>query len=143
MERYTRNQPVKYGVYVASRPPDICMVGEDGERLDGKAGASYLRLPTWSLFALAPALGGLFVFAFPALVVVALGYAAVLAVWKPAAKVANEHAYVAQMRWTPEAAYLQHDEGQEANPEADQGDALAQQVSAQRDKEDEGRKVRP
>ena len=116
MKRYTTNQPATYGLYVSARPLDVQLIGADGETLRGREGASYRRLPMWAVVALGPALGGVFVMAFPLLVIAAvLGTLATLAV----RAVTTRHAYVAQSTWQPAVSFFDaRAEGPDAAPKA-------------------------
>jgi hypothetical protein len=72
METVHSGDKVKAGVYVAVRALDVQHVGAEGETLQGKAGATYRRVPTTLLLLGGPVLGGLFVLLFPAVVAVAI-----------------------------------------------------------------------
>lgn len=115
MKRYSATQPAPYGLYISPRHFDIRFVGADGEPLEGKAGVEYRRIPTWLIVVLAPALGGMFVLAFPLLVLGAiigtLGSAVVKATGR-------RHGYVARNSWQPAAAYFDKKQGPRAEGEA-------------------------
>ncbi|PKN54520.1 MAG: hypothetical protein CVU56_26115 [Deltaproteobacteria bacterium HGW-Deltaproteobacteria-14] len=115
MKRYNANQPAPYGLYISPRHLDIRFVGADGEPLEGKAGVEYRRIPTWLIVVFGPALGGIFVLAFPLLVLGAvigtLGAAVVKAF-------GHRHGYVARSGWQPAAAYFDKKQGPHAEGEA-------------------------
>lgn len=99
-------EKAKYGVYLCGWPLDLRFVGADGEALDGRRGLTYRRIPTLLLLALAPVLGGVFVLAFPALVL-ALALAAVgRRLWRSATGLAEDKAHLVVLNWDPQAAYL-------------------------------------
>jgi len=103
MKRYASHQPATYGLYFSTRPMDLRFVGADGENLDGHEGASYRRVPMWLAVLLGPVLGGIFVIAFPLIVIGALiGTTATAAV----RALTHRHAYVARNTWQPAASYF-------------------------------------
>lgn len=115
MKRFETGQRAPYGIYVAPRAMDIRLVGADGEVLEGRRGASYVHLPTWMVVALGPALGGVFVMAFPLLVIA--GAITMLGA-VVARKVTGRHAYVARGGWAPAAAFFKGDGTEGAKAEA-------------------------
>ena len=108
MKIHSTGQRVKTGIYFSPSPLDIHIVDVDGTGLDGREGGQYRRLPAPLALALAPVAGGLFVMAFPVLVLAAIAVAATQWAREKLRAFADEHAYVVQMRWQPEAAYLRH-----------------------------------
>ncbi len=102
--RYDANSEARYGLYVSLRPLDMRFVGSTGEAIDGIEGARYVRLPTWLLMVLGPALGAAFVLAFPVFIAVAMLVAGVHALART--KVAHDHAYVARGTFEPAASYF-------------------------------------
>lgn len=106
MKTYKSGENARYGIYIAPRALDFRFVGADGERLEGKDGASYLHLPALLVILASPVLGGVFVLGFPVLVV---GFVAVMI-----AKLAGEqtralyeqHLHLSINRWEPTTAYL-------------------------------------
>ena len=106
MKTYQSGQTAEYGIYVAPKALDFRFVGADGERLEGKGSINYYRLPALLMIALSPVIGGVFVMAFPLIVV---GFVIGLTVKVAASKVkamAHEYAHLSTMRWEPTAAYL-------------------------------------
>ena len=114
MKRYSATQPAPYGLYISPRNFDIRFVGADGEPLEGKDGATYRRIPTWLVVVFGPALGGIFVLAFPLLVIAAIVGTLGAAAFKA---LSRRHGYVARGGWQPAAAYF--DKKQEARAEGD------------------------
>ncbi len=108
MKTYQNGQSAPYGVYVSFAWPDVRFVGADGESIDGVRRGRYRKVPTLLVIAAGPLLGGLFVITFPVLVI-----AATLAVLGQALAdrvrlAADRHAYVAEGRFEPAVAYLNH-----------------------------------
>jgi hypothetical protein len=117
MKTYENGQSAPYGTYATAFPPDIRFVGADGETLDALPSAKYVRLPTPLVFAITPIVGGVFVLAFPVMVLVATG----MALWMLASRLlsranatvtsrvketVDRHSYVVRQRWEPVTAYL-------------------------------------
>lgn len=132
MKRFQVGHAAPYGLYVSRRPLAVHFVGADGEALEGKPGASFVRLPTWMIAVLAPALGGAFVMLFPLLVIAAVFAAVATLVSR---KFASSHAYVTRVGWEPSAAYFKKDhtkgEAETETPAADPAlDALEAEVAA-------------
>lgn len=138
MKTWKSGQKVTYGVYVSTKPFDVRFVGADDETLDGRTGAEYRRIPTLLMVAMAPVLGGVFVMAFPAVVVllavVGLGRFA----WRQVAGVTGDTAHLAVMRWEPSTSYLKNTTETPADakpaPDAALSD-LRDEVKARRDDE--------
>ena len=74
MRTYRHGEPTRYGLYLATWPPDMRFVSADNEPLEGLEGARYLRLPTLMVALLGPVIGGLFVLLFPLIVFAAVAY---------------------------------------------------------------------
>jgi len=108
MKRYETGEAAPYGIYIARNVMDVRFNGADGEALEGRAGGRYLRLPTWLVVAVAPALGGAFVLAFPLLVIAAI--VGTLGVGAARKLGGNRHAYVARSGWQPAAAYFKQEQ---------------------------------
>ena len=138
MKTFRTGQSVAYGVYASLRAFDVRYVGADGEDLDGRAGAEYVRVPTLLMLALAPVAGGLFVIAFPALVLGLVVAAATKPAWSALASLADKRAHLAVVQWQPTAAYLRppQDEAQAESvavpTEAQQLIDLEREVAARR-----------
>lgn len=105
MKTYDSGKPAPYGIYAASLF-DICYVGADGEVLDGREGTRYVRLPTILMIALTPVLGGVFVLAFPFLVIAAVGVAVLHVAQRWLDSIVHEYSHLLKLRWEPVAAYL-------------------------------------
>ena len=106
MKLWTAGQQVPTGLYVAPKALDVRYVGSDNETLQGTENAVYLRIPTLVLLAVAPALGGIFVMAFPFLV---LGFTAMVTAtvgYKFARQAAQRLVVYASPDWAPSAAYF-------------------------------------
>ncbi|MGM0574267.1 MAG: hypothetical protein ACQEXJ_00850 [Myxococcota bacterium] len=136
MKRYQTGQSAEYGLYVTALPPDLRFVGADGEALDGRPGATYARLPMWSVVVLGPVAGGVFVLAFPLLVIGALVYGLALGAHKV---VSERFAYVARMRWQPSMAYFDEPKDDEATRREGTDDELADLEETVRARADEER----
>lgn len=107
MKRYETGEAAPYGIYIARNMVDVRFVGADGEALDGREGGRYMRLPTWAVIVVGPALGVIFVMAFPLLVIATIfGTLGVGLVRKLGGA---RHAYVARSGWQPAAAYFKQD----------------------------------
>ena len=113
MKRYETGESACYGIYLGQNLLDVRFVGADGETLEGRRGGRYLRLPTWLIVVLGPALGGAFVMAFPLLVIAAVVATLGSVVVR---KLAGRHAYVARAGWQPAAAYFKHDQAEAGAP---------------------------
>ena len=106
MKTYQSGQKVKYGIYVAPKAWDARFVGADDETLDGKDNAEYIHLPSALLLLATPIMGGVFVLAFP-LIVIGWCFGAIgLVIARGVKSLVESQAYVVQMRWEPSAAYL-------------------------------------
>jgi hypothetical protein len=77
MEAVHSGDRVKAGVYLAPSTFDVKYVGAEGETLQGKEAVAYRKVPTALLMIGGPILGGLFVVAFPLIMLGALVYALV------------------------------------------------------------------
>lgn len=125
--RYTAHSEARYGLYLSLRPLDMRFVGSTGESIDGVEGARYVRLPTWLLVFLGPALGAAFVLAFPVVIAVAMLLAGVHALART--KVAHDHAYVARGTFEPAASYFRGASDKPSAIDPELGD-LADEVQA-------------
>jgi len=149
MKTYKTGQTAPYGTYATAYPPDIRFIGADGETLEGLAKANYVRLPTPLVFVLSPVIGGIFVLAFPVLVLACAGMAAWM-LTSAAVRTANtavvdrvkaavdRHAYVVRQRWEPVTAYLDKagDDKEEApTDEERETEDLEREVTERRDAE--------
>lgn len=112
MKTYQNNENAPYGLYLSFRRPDIRFVGADGESLEGVDGATYRRLPTPLVVAAGPVLGGLFVIAFPVLIILATIVGLGRLITTRVRATADEHAYLASGRYEPSMAYLNKGEGE-------------------------------
>ncbi|TNF28484.1 MAG: hypothetical protein EP329_17805 [Deltaproteobacteria bacterium] len=108
MKRYETGETATYGIYIARNMFDVRFVGADGEALEGRKGGSYMRLPTWLVVAVGPALGGMFVMAFPLLVIATIFGTLGVGLFRKLG--GQRHAYVARSGWQPAAAYFKHDQ---------------------------------
>lgn len=106
MRTYKSGTEVGYGLYAAPKALDVRFVGCDGEILEGKPGASYFRLPIALMILASPVLGGLFVIAFPMLVVLFAAYSVIEFALNKLGVAAKANAHIAVMRWEPNASYL-------------------------------------
>jgi len=143
MKTYETNKPAPYGVYFSMKPIDVRFVGAEGETLEGPA-RSYKRLSMIAVALLGPVLGGVFVFAFPALVLLGVLYTVIKGAVAKVRTSADEAAQVASLRWAPGASYLNkiHDPnaGDAGAPRADELDGLRAEVDARRSTESQEQK---
>jgi hypothetical protein len=65
MTTFESGTAVKNGYYVDTAGFTVATIANDGDRLPGKAGARWLRVPVLAVMAAAPVIGGLFVVALP------------------------------------------------------------------------------
>lgn len=146
MRTYRTGDDVPYGFYVSPRQLDLVHTGVAGQRLEGKPGATYRRIPTWLMVLASPVFGGAFVLLFPMLVLGALLWGVGVTLGKVAKAVGRQltapAAQVGRVRWAPATVYLQDQgEAQEPNPAAVEPEAqdpladLDAQVAARREGE--------
>ena len=141
MKDFSANEPAPAGVYLSSWPPDLRMVGADGELLEGRDGGKYRRLPTLVVIALGPVLGGVFVLALPLLVIAAVLYGAVRLLRDKASASLPGGAALATHRWQPSASYLRPTDAAGEAGAAAHGEAepetrdLQREVESRRDAE--------
>jgi len=138
MKTYDAQKPAPYGLYYATNPIDVRFVGTEGEALDGPA-KTYKRLPMLAVAVAGPILGGVFVFAFPAIVLLGVLGAVVKMAVSKLGRTADEAAQVATLRWAPGASYLNKVEGAD-KPAEQRDEALAdldKEVQARRDDENQ------
>lgn len=112
MKTYNAGDKVPYGVYFSANPLNLHYISED-EVLDGPKGTTFKRLPTLLVVAAGPAIGGIFVMAFPAIILLAVAVGLWKLIGKTVHSLANKNAHLVQMNWEPSAAYLDGD-GKEA-----------------------------
>lgn len=72
MKHYESGQPAPWGIYVCGRALDVRAVDADGELLEGKRGARYLRVPTVLTMFAALAIGGVYAVTFPLVIFAAI-----------------------------------------------------------------------
>jgi len=143
MKTYDAGDKVPYGVYFSANPFNLHYISDD-EVLPGAQGTTFKRLPTLLIVAAGPAIGGIFVMAFPAIILMAV----MVAVWKLGVKTvrsfASKNAHLVQMNWEPNAAYLTGD-GKEPEEDAeaidrdledDEVEALEAEVETRREEEE-------
>ena len=106
MKTYQTGEKVGYGVYLSFRSLDLRFVGADDESLEGRSGREYVRIPSVLLIALAPVIGGVFVMAFPMMVVAMSIFAIAVAMRQGASVVIRNASPLFEARWQPVAAYL-------------------------------------
>lgn len=111
MKTYNTGSKVQYGVYASLKDFDMCFVSADHEILKGRPGAQYFRIPSWLLVLAAPALGGLFVIAFPLLVIMMVIGGLVKMVYQTAHSSVEKNAHLMDLRWSPTATYLNRKSG--------------------------------
>lgn len=102
MIKFDSGDQVPYGLYAAPLM-DVRFVGADWEILDGKPGKKYVRLPISLMIAASPILGGVFVLAFPLIVVAMVVYSGFsFAV----GKIAKTLPQFSVNNWEPAVSYL-------------------------------------
>ncbi len=106
MKTYKTNESVSYGLYLSIRSMDVRFVGAEGETLEGKPGADYIKVPVLLALLFSPILGGVFVLGFPLIVVGVLIYAACHLAAEQVRSTISNHAHLALWKWEPTAAYL-------------------------------------
>ena len=106
MKKYRVGESVDYGIYFCPRMLDLRFVGADTEMLDGKLGGEYFRIPSILLVAIAPIIGGVFVMAFPLMVVAMSVFAVLMAAGRAFAEASKSMAPLFDLRWQPLTAYL-------------------------------------
>ncbi|OIP29999.1 MAG: hypothetical protein AUK47_26195 [Deltaproteobacteria bacterium CG2_30_63_29] len=135
MKTYQAGQNVPYGVYTSMRPLNLHYMS-DSETLPGTG--EYTRIPTWLMVVASPAIGGLFVMAFPFICLVAVAAALGKLAANTVHSMATRNAHLVQMNWEPGAAYLDG-KGQSATPTSDDDDldleALKAEVAKKREAE--------
>ena len=107
MKEFKTGDKVPYGIYGSLKSIDLRYVGADDDILDGKKNASYIKIPSLLLVALAPAIGGIFVLGFPLLVIIGLFAIPIYYGTKHMADVTKDAAAkVGEVNWEPSAAYM-------------------------------------
>ena len=106
MKTYNAGSKVGYGLYVSPKALDVRFVGSDEETLAGTKGKAYFRMPTLLMVLAAPILGGLFVLAFPVMVLLMVVVAIARLIYKTAASAVEARSHLLEMNWQPSAAYL-------------------------------------
>jgi hypothetical protein len=101
MTTFKKNDLAQYGLYASISPPDVRFVGSDGETLGGLENATYRRLPIILAIGLSPIIGGVFVMAFPLIV---LG----MFLWAVVSTIVNKirESEVTNFKWEPMVSYL-------------------------------------
>ena len=139
MKKYQTGQRVPYGVYASAWPPDLRVVSADDEPLDGKPDKRYVRLPLLLVIAAGPALGGVFVLAFPLIVLGAVITALGQYAYRRVRELRDSQAHLVRLRWEPATSYLKHtdedeDDNEPGEPNTDLAD-IEDEVRARRDRE--------
>jgi hypothetical protein len=106
MKAYFADESVGYGLYFSGL--DFRFVGSDGEKLEGRPGKTYRKLPMFFTIAMSPILGGVFVMAFPVIVVLMTVYAVFQFFGKKLTKEIARNCHLAVHRWEPTVSYLNH-----------------------------------
>jgi hypothetical protein len=140
MKTWTNGQTVDRGFYVGPWF-DVQYVGADGEALDGKPGAAYVRVPTLLMLAISPVAGGIFVLAFPLIALGALLVAMAQPVVWAARRAGESFAPLLKPRYQPVAAYLgepsEKDDEAKAEAADDELGDLRDEVATKRTDDDE------
>lgn len=110
MKKYRAKEPAKWGMYLAVNRLDLTTVNAEGELLDGREGAHYVRLPTPLVAVLSPVLGGVFVLFFPIVIFAALLTAAGQATVKVVRRAWDRQRHLVRLRWEPLVANLDHND---------------------------------
>ncbi len=106
MKNYKANQPCPYGFYVSPGALDAHFVGADGESFAAKNDKAYYHLPNALLILISPLIGGLFVLAFPAIILGSFAVLATYSVGKLVWSFLMPRAFLLGNRWEPTMAYL-------------------------------------
>jgi hypothetical protein len=99
-------QAARAGVYVGVNRLTAHHVSAPDEPLGGEAGTRYLRIPTPLLLVLSPFLGAAYVIAFPVIAVFTMAAMLVHVVVDAVREAWERHEHLADLRWSPAAAYL-------------------------------------
>ncbi|OFZ17779.1 MAG: hypothetical protein A2X94_04220 [Bdellovibrionales bacterium GWB1_55_8] len=140
MKDYKAGEKVGYGLYVSPKALDVRFVGSDDETLAGKRGSAYYRLPALLMIAAAPVLGGIFVMAFPLMVLLMVAGAILRLVYNTVSSAVEARTHLLQMNWQPSAAYLNKDkserkEGENTTEKTNELKDLNQEVQKRRNEE--------
>jgi hypothetical protein len=103
---YRAGDQVPWGVYLAVNRLAVRHVSASDEVLSGKAGARFVRVPTWLLVVASPAVGGLYVVLFPLILAGVLVSLLVHLVAVVVRRAFERHGHLAHARWEPAASYL-------------------------------------
>ncbi|MCK6572542.1 hypothetical protein L6V77_15765 [Myxococcota bacterium] len=137
-------QAARTGVYVGVNRLTAHHVSAPDEPLGGEAGTRYLRIPTPLLLVLSPFLGAAYVIAFPVIAVFTMAAMLVHVVVDAVREAWERHEHLADLRWSPAAAYLlpENEKNAENAPTttpAPEGDpalsALQSEIEARRETE--------
>jgi hypothetical protein len=99
-------QSVREGVYVGVTHLGARYVSAPDEALEGEPGQRFVRVPTALMLLASPFVGAAYVVAFPFIAAMALLGMLAHVVTDAARNAWEEHAHLADLRWSPAAAYL-------------------------------------
>ncbi len=131
---YAGQTQVRSGYYINARSFELVNIEKDGGTLPGGTDAKYLRIPVIVAMLAAPALGGLFVVAFPLIGLGVIGQAVYKAVTGSAKEVAATVATPAMPAGSTALTGKPAEKGAtgETSPDA-ATDALAKEIEAKRE----------
>lgn len=103
---WNAGQAVREGVYVGVNHLGARYVSAPDEPLTGESGARFVRVPTLVMLLASPFIGAAYVVAFPFIAAAALLGVLVHLVTDTFQKAWSDHAHLADLRWSPAAAFL-------------------------------------
>ncbi len=134
---YAGQTQVRSGYYINARSYELVNVPSDGGTLPGGPETKYLRIPVLVAMVAAPALGGLFIVAFPLIGLGVIGQAVYRAITGSAKEVAATVATQAMPAGSTALTGKPTDEAATGEPSKDAAaDALAREIEARRAKKD-------
>jgi hypothetical protein len=113
-------QSVREGVYVGVTHLGARYVSAPNEALEGEPGQRFVRVPTALMLLASPFVGAAYVVAFPFIAAMALVGMLAHVVMDAARNAWEEHAHLADLRWSPAAAYLVPESKDTPNADATQ-----------------------
>jgi hypothetical protein len=119
MKTYQANQSCPYGFYFSPSTFQGHFVGADGESFEGRPGVRFYRFPNTLLVLMSPVIGGLFVLAFPLLILVSVALIGSYSVGKLVWNFLMPRANLLESRWEPSMAYLTRPKKGEKNEKDD------------------------
>jgi len=116
MTSYTSGSAVRSGYYLRARTVSVALVANDGDRLPGPAGASYVRVPWLLVLLLAPVLSIAFLVLLPVFALGVMAYGVVRRLSRVGRRASAELAATVSPGWRPGEAHLAGKPGEEHAP---------------------------